>query len=68
MGSIQYYNFGVKDNVWTLKIHGDKKDLYELINDCRKEGELFDTTPLINHVYKQQYSLLLKLKINQKGV
>lgn len=68
MGYIQFYDWGVKNGVHTLRLHGTKEDLYNIVADCRALGEKFDSTPLINHVYKGQYTLLLKLKTVSVGV
>jgi hypothetical protein len=63
MASVMVGNFGVKDGVQTFRICGTKEDLYKLIDECREMDAHFDSTPIINHVHRGQWTMLLKIKL-----
>jgi len=63
MGSVMIGNFGIKNGVQAYRICGEKNDLYRVIDECRKMGHKFDDTPIVNHVHRGQWTMLLKLKV-----
>lgn len=63
MASVQVYDFGERNGVKTYRVNGDKKDLEKLLEECRKADARFDDTPILNHVRKGQWSVVLKLKL-----
>lgn len=67
MGSLMIGNFGEKNGVQTYRICGDKDDLYKVIDECRAMEAKFDDTPIINHVFRGQWTMLLKIKLPVKS-
>lgn len=63
MGSLMIGNFGIKNGVQTYRICGSKDDLYKIIEECRIMEASFDDTPIINHVHRGQWTMLLKIKV-----
>lgn len=63
MGSIMVGNWGIKDNVQTYRICGEKEDIYKILKEARDMGHTFCETPKIFHVHHGQYTVLLKIKM-----
>lgn len=63
MGSLMIGDFGEKNGVRTYRICGTKEDIYKVIEEARVMGHKFADTPIINHVFRGQWSTLLQLKI-----
>jgi hypothetical protein len=63
MAIVQIGDFGEHNGVRTFSIQGDKKDLYTILDECRKEDARFDDTPNIVHVHRSLWSMVLKLKV-----
>jgi hypothetical protein len=66
MAGVQVYNFGMKNGIQTYRVIGDKADLYKIIEECREMDAKFGDTPVINHVRKGQWTMILKLKFPAK--
>lgn len=63
MGAVYVFDFGVENGVQTFRINGSKSDLEKIVETCIDENAKFGDTPILNHVYKSDYSLLLKLRL-----
>lgn len=62
MKNLIIFNYGVKKDVQTIRVNGDKDSLYKYINECKKLGNHFDDIPHLNKINKNQWTLILKLK------
>jgi hypothetical protein len=56
-------DFGNKNGVQTFRVCGTKEDLYKIITECREMGHKFYETPVMNLVYRGQWTMVLKLKV-----
>jgi hypothetical protein len=56
-------DFGEKNGIRTYRICGSKEDIYRVIGEAREMGHKFDDTPIVNHVFRGQWTTLLKLKL-----
>lgn len=63
MKSIFVADFGMKDGIQVFRVNGDKEDLLTLIEECRLMGHRFDDEPELEHVYKNNWTILLKIKV-----
>lgn len=63
MGSVMIGDFGIKNGVQTFRVCGAKDDLYKIIYECKDMDLRFDDIPIVNHVTRQQWTMLLKIKI-----
>jgi hypothetical protein len=61
-------NHGVHKGVATYRINGSYDDLYTLIAECRLNGIEFADTPVVNPLRKSQWTLLLKIKVDNVEV
>lgn len=69
MASVFISNFGPDPNgIYTWKINGTRKDLEHLLTEIRREEPIFFSLPKIEHVRKQEYTVLLRLLIIREGV
>lgn len=62
-------NFGVKNNVHTWRVNGTINELTELLTAMALEGAKYKNgvAPVIEHVHRSEYTLLLELLIEEKG-
>jgi hypothetical protein len=58
-------DFGEKNGVRTYRICGSKEDVYRVLEEAREMGHKFDDTPIVNYVFRGQWTTLLKLKVAQ---
>lgn len=60
-------NFGRKGNVHTWRVNGTLHELTELLTAMALEGAQYKNgvAPLIEHVHRSEYTLLLELIINE---
>jgi hypothetical protein len=56
-------DYGIINGVKIYRVNGNKSDLERIIDEVRKEGGKFDDTPEIHHIRKDEYTLLIKLKV-----
>lgn len=63
MGSIMVGNWGIKDNVQTYRICGEKDDIYKIIHEAREMQAIFAEIPAIKYVHHGQWTVLLKIKV-----
>jgi hypothetical protein len=62
-------NFGVKNGVHMWRVNGTITELTELLTAMALEGVQYKNgvAPLIEHVHRGEYTLLLELLIEGKG-
>jgi hypothetical protein len=60
--------FGVKNGVQTYRINGSYDDLYTLIAECRLNNIEFDDIPIVNPLRKNQWTMLLKIRVHTMEV
>lgn len=63
MGIVQICDFGEKDGIQIYRVHGLKNDLEELLQACHDEDAKFDKAPVLEHVRKGLWTILLKIKV-----
>lgn len=63
MGAVYVFDFGEENGVHTLRINGSKEDLEKVIETCREEKANFEGVPILNHVHRGDWTLLLKLRM-----
>jgi hypothetical protein len=63
MAVVQICDFGEKDGVKTIRVHGDKNDLEKILETCRNEDADFLTSPVIEHTRKGVWTILLEIKV-----
>lgn len=63
MASVMIGNFGTKEGIATYRICGAKEDLIKIINECKLMDAVFENTPIVSHVHRGQWTMLLKLKV-----
>lgn len=63
MAVIQVCDFGEVDGVKTYRVNGSKDALEKILAACYKEDATFDGTPELEHVQKNYWTLLLKIKV-----
>lgn len=63
MASVIVADFGVIDGVHTYRINGNKEDLTRIIEECKEEDAEFEVAPVIEHVRRSGYTMLLKIKV-----
>lgn len=63
MAGIFISDFGISDDIKTYRANGSKKDLMLLIRECRDINTIFIETPEIEHVRKEEWTVLLKIKL-----
>lgn len=68
MGSLMIGDFGEKEGIRTFRICGSKEDVYRVVYEARDMGHKFADTPIINHVFRGQWTTLLKLKVAEMKV
>lgn len=66
MATVLVADFGENGGVKTLRINGRKEDLERILNECRKENAEIINPAEIEHVYKNDWSILLKIRIAMK--
>ena len=63
---VQVADFGENNGIRTFRINGNKEDLQRIINECRKEKAEIINPAEIQHVYRGDWTLLLKIKVAVK--
>lgn len=63
MAVVQICDFGEKDGVKTIRVHGDKVDLEKILEACRNEDANFFNPPVIEHTRKGVWTILLEIKV-----
>ena len=63
MAVVQISDFGEKDGIKTIRVHGDKTDLEKILETCRDEDAKFFSSPVIEHTRKGVWTILLKIKV-----
>ena len=63
MGHFQVYDFGDRDGVKSYRVSGSKEDLYRVLDECREMDCRFDDTPILTHVRKGQWTMMLRIKV-----
>jgi hypothetical protein len=63
MAGIFISDFGISDNIKTYRANGSKKDLTLLIRECRDINTVFVETPEIEHVRRDEWTVLLKIEL-----
>jgi hypothetical protein len=63
MAIVQICDFGETDGIRTYRVHGGKPDLEKIIQTCRELDAKFDESPVIEHVRKGVWTILLRIKI-----
>ena len=66
MAIVQVADFGENNGIRTFRINGNKEDLQRIINECRKEKAEIINPAEIQHVYRGDWTLLLKIKVAAK--
>lgn len=63
MNSIFIADFGLKNGTQVFRVNGNKEELIFLLKECVAMGHKFDDDPEIEHVYKNNWTVLLKIKV-----
>lgn len=63
MAGIFISDFGISDNIKTYRANGSKKDLILLIRECRDINTIFVEKPEIEHVRRDEWTVVLKIKL-----
>ena len=63
MAIVQICDFGEKNGIQTIRVHGDRPDLEKIIAVCREEDSKFEEEPTLEHIRKGVWTILLKIKI-----
>lgn len=67
MGSLMIGDFGEHEGIRIFRVCGAKHDIMRLIDEAYTMGHEFIEMPLVEHVIRQQYSTLLKIKVATEG-
>lgn len=63
MAVVQICDFGERDGIRMYRVHGDKPDLQKILQACRDEDAKFHEAPVLEHVRKGLWTILLKIKV-----
>lgn len=63
MAVVQICDFGEKNGIKMYRVHGDKADLQKILQACHDEDAKFDEAPVLEHVRKGCWTILLKIKV-----
>lgn len=66
MATVLVADFGENDGVRTFRINGKKEALQRILNECRKENAEIINSAEIEHVRKNNWTVLLKIRIAAK--
>jgi hypothetical protein len=66
MGSVMIGNFGIDEGIQTFRICGAKIDLEKLIEECIEMDAPLESFPMITHVHRQQFTMLLKIRVYEE--
>jgi hypothetical protein len=66
LATILVGDFGECDGIRTFRINGKKEDLQRIINECHKINAEIINSAEIEHVRKNDWSVLLKIRIAAK--
>jgi hypothetical protein len=64
MGGIFIADFGVQDHVKIYRANGTKEDLKNLLRECKIAGAEFTETPELEYVHKNEWTVLLKIRLS----
>lgn len=66
MKGVYVFDFGIKDDIQTYRVNGEKKDLEVVLQSTEELGSAFIETPNIEHIRRGEWTMLLKIKVPVK--
>jgi hypothetical protein len=66
MKGVYVYDFGMRNDIQTYRINGSKDDLEMVVQSTLELGTDFEEEPIIEHVRRSEWSMLLKVKVPVK--
>jgi hypothetical protein len=66
LATVLVADFGENDGIRTFRINGKKEALQRILNECHKENAEIINSAEIEHVRKNDWTVLLKIRIAAK--